>query len=623
MGPGPPAQLSDASAPRRLYPAAAMDDVRKSPDQGSNPADSNKGKHEDLSFARHLFFGEVEDDEVFPYPDGLSDEERETLALLLEPLDRFLRERIEDGDVDHDSLLEPALIDELKEMGLFGLQIAEEHGGLGLSNTGYARLFERISATDASIAVTLGAHNSIGLKGILIFGTDAQKEQYLPDLSGGDKVAAFCLTEPSSGSDAASIRTRAKLSEDGEHWILDGSKMWITNGGFADLFTVFAQTQIEVDGEMKDRITAFIVERDFGGVESGPEEHKLGIKGSSTTTIHFDGCKVPKQNVLGEVGGGFKVAMTILNNGRFGLAAGCVGGAKRLIGLAATYANERKQFGKSLSDFGLIKKKFAEMALMTYAAESMTYMTCGLMDKGGRDYAIEAAMSKVAASEAMWIIANECLQVMGGLGYSKEYVFERFVRDGRINIIFEGTNEILRLFIALSGIQAPGEHLRELVAALKNPWENYGMVLTELVSRVRSRVITEELDHAHTKLKRAAVHIEDKAEAFGQAVERLLRHFGKKIIDEQMLLERVADIAIDLYAMIAVVSRATRALDQNRKHAAHECKLASVFCEQADRRIRRRLRALEQGRKNGDEALREIADALFEHGGYVPEHPVL
>ena len=325
--------------------------------------------------------------------------------------------------------------------------------------------------------------------------------------------------------------------------------------------------------------------------------------------------------MLGEVGGGFKVAMTILNNGRFGLAAGCVGGAKRLIKLAATYAGERTQFNKTLSEFGLIKKKFATMALQVYAAESMTYMTCGLMDRGQRDYAIEAAMSKVFASEMMWMVSNECLQVMGGLGYSREYTFERFVRDSRINLIFEGTNEILRLFIALSGIQAPGKHLRELASALKDPLENYSMLLTELVSRVRDRVINEELSRAHAKLKRPAVLIEEQADAFGQTVERLLRHHGKSIIDEQMLVERVADIAIDLYAMVAVVSRATQAIELDRKSAKHETLLASVFCEQANRRIRRRLRAIEQGRKNGDVELRQIADELFANGGVRARAP--
>lgn len=604
-----------------------MDDARK-PDADAPPkprprarpkakAQAREGDRE-LSFARHLFFGEIAEEQVFPYPDALDDEQRELLAELLEPLDRFLSERIDDGEIDHDTLLSKDLLDELAQMGLFGLQVPGEYDGLGLSNTGYARLFERIAASDASIAVTLGAHQSIGLKGILLFGTPEQKQQYLPALARGEQVAAFCLTEPNAGSDAASIRMRARLDEAGTHWVLEGNKMWITNGGFAEVFTVFAQTEVEG----KDRITAFIVERAFGNVSSGPEEHKLGIKGSSTTTLHFDGCRVPVGNVLGEVGGGFKIAMTILNNGRFGLAAGCVGGAKRLIGLAAQYANERTQFGKKLREFGLIRKKFAELALLTYAAESMTYMTCGLMDRADRDYAIEAAMSKVFASEALWKVSNECLQVMGGLGYSREYIFERYLRDARINMIFEGTNEILRLFIALSGIQAPGEHLRELKSALSNPLENYGLLLTELVDRVRSRVATDALDRAHPKLKRAAVQVEDKTSAFGQAVDMLLRRFGKSIIDKQLLLERVADIAIDLYAMIAVVSRATRTLEQDRPQAEHEALLASSFCDEADRRIRRNLRALEMGRKNGDVQLEKIAEGLLDAAAYLPEHAI-
>lgn len=604
-----------------------MDDARK-PEEEAQPKPRGRARSKaskasiregELSFARHLFFGEIAEEQVFPFPDALDDEQREMLGELMGPLDRFLRERIDEGDIDHDTLLGKDLLEELAQMGLFGLQVPAEYEGLGLSNTGYARLFERISASDASIAVTLGAHQSIGLKGILLFGTPEQKQKYLPALARGDQAAAFCLTEPNAGSDAASIRTRARLDESGTHWLLEGSKMWITNGGFAEVFTVFAQTEVEG----KDRITAFIVERAFGKLTSGPEEHKLGIKGSSTTTLHFDGCPVPVANVLGEVGGGFKIAMTILNNGRFGLASGCVGGSKRLIALAAQYANERTQFGKPLREFGLIKGKFAQLALLTYAAESMTYLTCGLMDRGDHDYAIEAAMSKVFASEALWTVANECLQVMGGLGYSREYIFERYLRDARINMIFEGTNEILRLFIALSGIQAPGEHLRELKAALGDPLENYGMLLSELVGRVRSRVVTEQLDHAHPKLKRAAVQVEDKSSAFGQAVDQLLRRFGKSIIDEQLLLERIADIAIDLYAMIAVVARATRTLEQGRANAEHEALLASSFCDEADRRIRRRLRALEMGRKNGDVQIVQIADALLDARAYLPEHPVI
>lgn len=575
-----------------------------------------------LSFARCLFFGDVDEEQTFPFP-GLDAERRENLSMFVDPVERFMKEKIDSHRIDKEGKIPPELLEELKGLGLFGLQIPEEHGGLGLSNTGYARLFETVSASNASVAVTLGAHQSIGLKGILIFGNDEQKGRYLPKLATGEWVAAFCLTEPTSGSDAASIRTRAVPSEDGKHFVLNGGKIWITNGGFADVFTVFAQTEVEQeDGTKKDRITAFIVERGFGGVSNGTEEDKLGIKGSSTTAVYFEDCKVPVENVLGEVGGGFKVAMTILNNGRFGLAAGMVGGMKRVIGAAAEHANQREQFGKPIAKFGLIQEKFAHMAVLAYAAESMTYLTCGLMDRGAADYALECAICKVFASEANWTVVNEAMQIMGGAGYMKEYPFERFLRDSRISMIFEGTNEILRLFIALSGVQAPGEHLRELVAAVRDPVQNYGMILTELVERVKARVTGERIDKAHADLRRSTVQVEDQVVNFGQAVELLLRKYGKGILEEQMLLRRVADVAIDLYGMVACIARATRSLEEKLDSADHEARLCTVFCDGAFRRIRRNLRALQEPRNNGDDALRELAGEILEAGKYIPPHPI-
>ncbi len=578
----------------------------------------------ELSCARSLFFGVVQDDPVFPFPDALDAEAKDTLALLLEPLDRFFETRVDSRKIDHEARIPPDLLQELKNMGLFGLQIPQELGGLGLSNTAYARLFETIAAGNASIAVMLGAHQSIGLKGILLFGTEAQKHQYLPKLASGEWVAAFCLTEPTSGSDAASIRTRAEPSQDNAHFVLNGGKIWITNGGMADVMTVFAQTPVaDEHGDVRDRITAFLVERSFGGVVSGKEEDKLGIKGSSTTAVYFENCKVPAQNVLGEVGGGFKVAMTVLNNGRFGLAAGSVGGMKALIHAAAQHADTRKQFGRSLREFGLIKEKFARMSMAAYASESMTYMTCGLMDRdrGAGDYGVEAAMCKVFASESLWYVANEALQVMGGLGYMKEYPFERVLRDARINLIFEGTNEILRLFVALSGLQAPGQHLRELAHAIKDPLQNYGMLFGELAQRVKQRIEGEKVERAHPRVRTSATQIENDTVQFGRAVDALLRHHGKGILEQQLVLERVADIAIDLYAMLAVVSRASTALETKHPSSEHEARLCTSFCAEADRRIRRCLRAIELGSdKNGDVELEAIADAVFERGGFVPPH---
>jgi acyl-CoA dehydrogenase family protein 9 len=334
----------------------------------------------------------------------------------------------------------------MKELGLFGLIIPEEYGGLGLSNTGYARIMQELAAVDASLAVTVGAHQSIGLKGLLLFGTEAQKKRYLPKLATGEWVAGFALTEPGAGSDAASIATRAELSEDGEGYVLNGNKIWITNGGFADLFTVFARTSAPDSGQ-KPRITALLVERGYG-VKNGPNEEKMGIRGSSTTALYFEDVKVPAANVLGESGRGFKVAMEVLNSGRLGLAAGCVGGCKTMLQMAVERTQERKAFGRTIGDFGMIKEKISRMMCETYALESMTYLTTGLIDAGVPDYSLESAICKVFGSETYWMVANETLQIAAGIGYMTEYPYERMLRDSRINLIFEGTNEILRAFIA-------------------------------------------------------------------------------------------------------------------------------------------------------------------------------
>ncbi|GLE03092.1 hypothetical protein PINS_up011971 [Pythium insidiosum] len=383
---------------------------------------------ENVSYTRGLFLGVNNAKRAFPYP-KLSENEKETLQMLVDPVSKYFG-TVDSKKIDETKEIPEQVLNDLRELGLFGLQIPEELEGLGLSNTGYARVCEEI--TDASVAVTVMAHQSIGLKGILLNGNAEQQAKYLPKLATGEHMAAFALTEPSSGSDAASIKTRATLSEDGKHFILNGSKIWISNGGWAEIMTVFAQT--EVDG--KDKVTAFIVERGFGGVTSGPPEDKLGIRGSNTCEVYFENVKVPIENVLGGgpdgktggaagVGQGFKVAMNILNNGRFGLGA-CAGSSlRRVLGMAAQHANARKQFGLPLANFGLIKKKFGEMTLDSYAIESMAFMTTGMIDRGDPSCEIEAAMCKVYGSEVAFKGINECIQVMGGLGFMKDWPFER------------------------------------------------------------------------------------------------------------------------------------------------------------------------------------------------------
>ena len=564
------------------------------------------------SFTKSMFAGDIQQNIIFPFP-KMAEEEEESLRMILESLREFARDHIDSAEIDRSGEIPKAVIDGLAELGLFGMSIPEEYGGYGFSSTAYNRVFEEVAAIDASLAVTLGGHQSIGLKGLLLHGSEAQKKKFLPKLASGEWLAGFALTEPGAGSDAAGIQSLAVKDATNGHYVLNGNKIWITNGGLANFFTVFAKTPVGDEG--KKKITAFAVTRDMAGFSSGKEEEKLGIHGSSTTELTFENVMVPEENVIGPLGKGFKVAMEVLNSGRLGLAAGCGGGIKKLTAMSVDYAKNRKQFNTPIADFEMIQNKISAMVVDAFAVESMVYLTTGLIDRGDVDYSLESAICKVFAADAIWRAVNDAMQIAGGNGYSKEYPYERTLRDSRINLIFEGTNEVLRAFIALAGMQGHGEYLKRVGKALQNPLMEMGFLTDFAIHRIKGRVSTQRLEGISEELGDEVSKFEEYAKDLHLVTERVLVRYRKDIINQEFILNRIADMTIDLFGMAAVISRVDSLIKEcGAGKTARELTIARTFCEEAWRRIRRNSRQVD---KNIDPWRKEIALSTYESNGYA------
>jgi alkylation response protein AidB-like acyl-CoA dehydrogenase len=455
----------------------------------------------------------------------------------------------------HKPALLPQLLKKAGEIGLLGGGVPDEFGGAGLDKVSSVQLAEKLSAY-ASFGVSHGAHSGIGTLPIVFFGSEEQKKKYLPQLASGEKLAAYCLSEPQAGSDAQNSRTRAILSSDGKSWILNGQKMWITNGGFADIFIVFAK----VDGE---KFSCFIVERGFPGFSSGAEEKKLGIKGSSTTAIFFENCQVPKENLLHEIGRGHIVAFNILNVGRFSLGAYCVGGSKGTLETASKYAKERTAFGKPIGDFGLIRAKLGEMAIRIFAVESMIYRSAGLMDRAigssgeGADkslqtmkvfeeYAIESSISKVYGSELLDYVVDETVQIFGGYGFHEDYPVARAYRDSRVNRIFEGTNEINRMLII--------QMLMRRVASGALPLMQAGAKLREEILAGPS--FEEPPSGPWSEEERILAGVK---KAFLLVAGAALEKYRDRLADQQEVVAALSDIVMECYAIESAMRRVQKA----------------------------------------------------------------
>ncbi|XP_022644164.1 acyl-CoA dehydrogenase family member 9, mitochondrial-like isoform X2 [Varroa destructor] len=585
------------------------------------------GPVERKPFIKELFIGNF-DKRFLTFPEILDEEQVDSITAMHDTVFKFMTEKVDSAKLDNTEIVPDEVINGLRELGLFGQQVDPDYGGLGLTATEYVRLNEAIGL-DGALTTTLMAHNSIGIKGIIMYGTEAQKKKYLPKIASGEYIASFALTEPNSGSDAASITTSARLSPDGKHYILNGQKLYITNGAWADVMTVFARNDTLTEKLGKTKLTAFIVEKSFGGITTGKAESKLGIKASNTVPVFFENVMVPVENILHNEEDGFKVAVNILNTGRFGMAGALAGAARVGLNQSIAYATQRKQFKRNISEFELIQKKFAQLAQDIYAMESMAYMTTAIVDNvKDADYPLEAACVKIFASEAALRCASEFIQIHGGSGFLKHLPFERGFRDARITMIFEGTNEILRMLVALLGIQHASDHLKQMMKIWGNPVGNPKAAFNKLVDRFRDHIdspaLTLGLRYAvHHTLADEGQNLEYCAKRLQYLVEWSLQKYGKNVIEQQMLLERIADIVIDIYAVTAVLARASRTLQLRAQSSPLDTALAQAFCYDAQLRIKQNVaEALKGDTDNNFARYRLIAGHMFKKGQYDALHPL-
>ncbi len=518
---------------------------------------------------------QVGSEEIFT-PEKFSEDQR----MFAETASTFMKkevyprvDEIEKGDFD----LMVKVLRKSAEVGLTMIDIPEKYGGLGVDKTTSMIVTEYLSHY-SGWATTYGAHTGIGTMPLLFFGNQEQKEKWLPKIASTEVIAAYALTEPSSGSDALAAKTRAELSEDGEHYILNGKKMWITNAGFADLFTVFAQ----VDG---DKFTAFLVEGDREGFSTGAEEKKMGLKGSSTRELNLENVKIPKENLLGEIGKGHKIAFNILNIGRFKLGVGTLGGAKRTLMVATNYALEREQFGQPIAEFGAIRSKLAKIATRMYSLESMCYRVAGYMDRSLEtldsqaddypaqvmeaieEFAIEDSIMKVFGSETVDFAADEAVQIHGGLGYSAEYEVERIYRDTRINRIFEGTNEINRMLI-------PGMILKRTMKGQLNLFDQIQKVEMALAEGEKPTPPPQGDDP--TLAFEKFVTEQSKKIGIYCANQAIQKHMAD-LREQQEILIDLADIISQLYVMDSTVSRTLQMIDEQGFEATEPQRAATLL----------------------------------------------
>ena len=566
-----------------------------------------------LGFAKGLFQGHFVADWVMPYPRIPAAQQTELDETLAE-LRKFLDEHLDAAEIDRQADIPRSVIDGLGRVGVLGMTAPKEYGGRGFSQMANCKVLEEIGRRCASTSVFVNAHHSIGIRALLLFGTHEQKQKWLPKLVTGEQLGAFALTEREAGSDAANVQMQARPSEDGSHFILNGEKRYITNAAIAHELTVMARTP--VPGSDKTAVSAFLVTPDMPGFEMLEQRMpKMGIRGTATGRFALRDVKVPKENVLGPLGKGLKVALTVLDFGRTTFGACCTGAAKTCLELAIQHANTRKQFDKTLGNFHLVKKKIARIAADAYAMEAMTTVTAAFIDRGLEDYMLETAMLKVFTTERLWECINDVFQIYGGSAYFVDLPLKRMMRDARINQIGEGANEVLTSFIALVGMRGPGMEFKEIYDTMMKPSrDRMSKAWAAGKSRLGATIRVPDVPVRSEQLRADARQLGRLIWRFNVAVNRALITYREPILDMQLLQERIANAAMDLFASTCVLSRFDGEIQfggRNGNAASPDHSAADLFLRQSFRRIRGFLAGLTD---NDDKAVLAAAKSCLTSG---------
>src|SRR2546423_2531046 len=566
---------------------------------------------QELGFAKGLFLGNFVADWVMPYP-RLDSEKQTELETALADVREMLDRELDSDWIDRNADIPRNLIDGLARTGVLGMTAPREVGGRGFSQMQYCRILEEIGMRDASASGFVNAHHSIGIRALILFGSREQQAEWLPGLVAGDKRAVFALTEGEAGSDAANVRMAATASGDGSHYVLNGEKRYIPNAAVSQVWTVMARTPVP-DKPGKDAITAFLVTPETAGVEMiEGRMPKLGIRGTATGRFRLNNVRVPKENILGPLGKGLRVALTVLDFGRTTFGACCTGAAKHCLQLAIEHANSRQQFKKTLGNFDLVKKKIARMAADVYAMEAMTNVTASLIDRGLEDYMIETAMLKVFTTERLWEAVNDAFQIHGGSAYFTDLPLERILRDARINQIGEGSNEVLTSFIALVGMRGPGMEFKEIYDTMMSfSMNRVGKAWNAGMNRLGATVRTPNVPVQSGELRGFAGQLGRLIWRFNVAVNRALVVYREPVLDMQLIQERIAGAAMELFASTCALSRwdsELQAPGRNGEKHPLDFTAPEYFMRKSIRHSKELLAKLND---NDDRALLAVADSTL------------